>query len=657
MAMDDQEKLQKFKNDFLTDYAVYEEQRDQANAELRFCTVTGGQWEGWLETHYQDRSKIELDQVSDYLYRTYGQWVENRLSVNYEPDDDATSDEDAELLDGLFRRDMRKDNGYLAVDSAVFESMACGIGAWHLSTRYADEEDPEDDSQDIFVEQINNAYSMVAFGPARRVDKADATRCTILFPYTRQAFEEKWPDAQVVSAAAPDDRSWFNWSNRNLVYVACRYDVRVTNVTMHTWAHPVTGEIERLTDKELEDDRAELVNAGFQEIKVKRIRQRQVFKTLFCGGDILEPEKRIAGKYIPVIPVYAYRSFVDGVEYYHGVIRKRMDSQRLLNMSASLLAEEAAYNHEPKPLVAPEQVQGLESHWAADRHNKPYLPIHPLRNDDGEIQVPGILGTLEGARLGQAAQSLIEITSNFIQQGTGGAPQDTLDTDASGKAINAVLKRVDLNTRPVFDNISAAMKHFGEVYRCMAAEVYRDNRSMKLPNEKGDVRGVRLMEMRASPDGITYGNDPARGKFNVVVDTGPSYETQREETIVALKDIAQALGPQHPLTSIVISQIIQLLPQQGMSDIKEYVRKQLLVQGAVKPETEEEMAMVQAAMQPKEDAQAQWLKAAAIEQQTQAARNAKELQKIDSEIQENLADTAKTIMETRLMPQQVVTRQ
>lgn len=645
--------LQQYKNDFLTDYKVMEEQRDKANEELRFAMVPGGQWEGWLEDFYEDRAKMELDQASEYLYRTYAQWVDGRIGINYEPADDSTNDEDAEVMDGLWRRDLRYKHGQMAIDGAVFESFACGTGAFHLSTEYEDEEDPEDTDQRVCIEQINNAYSMVAWDTgSRRLDKSDASRCTILYPYTPEAFKQKWPDVDPTSAAHPTDRSWFNWHTPNLVYVACRYEVRKKSTVMHTWANPFTRDITHLTSKELDEERAELTAMGYEEINVKRIQRRNVYKTLFCGSQILEKERRIAGKYIPVIPIYGYRTYVDGIEYYHGLIRKRMDSQRLLNMSASLLAEEAAYSHEAKPIFAPEQVQGLASHWAQNRHQKPYLLAHPIYDENGNITHAGPLGTLDGSRLGQAAQTLIEITSGFIQQGTGGAPQDTIDPDASGKAINAVIKRVDQATRPLFENIAAALTHAAEVYRHIAAEIYAERtRTVMLPNREGAVRSVQLLAQRGAANGIITGNDPSRGKFAVVVDTGPSYETQREETIEALKDIAQGIGPNNPLQQLILAKLIELLPSQGMNDIKDYVHRQLLLAGVSKPETDEDMQILQAASQQagQPDPQTNYLAALAQREQSEAVKNAAEIAETQADTRKTLAETARIMRETQFM--------
>lgn len=622
---DDQSKLEGYKQDFYDDFSATEEQRDKSNEELRFAMVAGGQWEGFLEDAFESRAKIELDQTADYLYRTYAQWTEHRIGVHYAPDDERSTDDDAELLDGLFRRDLRRRNGQSSVDTAVFEAMACGTGAFHLSTEYEDDEDPENKDQCVVFSDLANAYSTVAWdSSARRRDKADAQRCTILIPHSPDGFKRKYPDAVPDSSLQPQDRRWFNWSSPQIVYEAIRYEVRVENEVAFTYGHPETQDMVRLSDVELKEEGDELKAAGYVELSKKRIKRRNVYRTTFCGGSVLEAERRIAGKYIPVIPMYGYAAHIDGVDYWHGVIRKRIDGQRLVNMAASLMAETASTASEDKPIFTAEQMQNVKQHWAADRHQKPYLLADPIRHPDtGEIQHVGPVGMLPGSSQALAAQTLLATVMETITRGTGGAPQDTMDTDASGKAINAVLKRVDMNTQPIFENIKTAMAHCGEVYRHIAAEVYAERtRTVNIVTQAGEMQRRTLLQAQAKGGQIIYENDTSKGRFEVIVETGPNYQTQREAAVEGLKDILNSpqLAPGDPLGRIILQRIIEMLPAQGMDDIKAYVRRQLLLAGVRKPETDEDMATLQEASQNLQpDPQAELLTAAAQNQRTQAA--------------------------------------
>lgn len=645
--MNETELIDKFKSEFQADYAVMEEQRDRSNEEFRFSMVSGGQWEGYLENTYENRSKLEFDQVSDYLWRTYSRWTDARIIPTYSPDDDNSTQEDADLLNGLIRRDLRRRQGFVAIDTAVFEAMACGAGDFHMATEYDDNEDPDNEDQNISFEEITNAYSMVVWDSgAKKASKSDAMRCTLLVPYSRAAFKEKFPDVDADTSVTPDDRRHFNWCSPDLIYVAIRYHVEEKSEVVHTWANPVTEETVQISTKDLDDSRQEMELFGFEEVGKKRIKRRSVYKSKFVGSTMIEKPRRISGKYIPVIPIYAFRASIDGVEYYHGVIRKRMDAQRVANMSLSLATESAAHSHEDKMIFAPEQVEAHANIWAKDPHQVPYLLADPIIDENtGGIAHVGPVGVKTGSTLSQTAAALMQFTTDFIRTGTGGAPQDTLDTDASGKAINAVIKRVDMNTNPIFDNIKQSLVHAGEVYREMAREVYaaRPGRTVKTVTERGEPVTTQLVSTKAVNGSIVRTNDPSKGRFQVVVDTGPSHETRDEETLIALKDIFMAMDPADPKRQIVLAMMIKLLPSAGLKDLKDYVHKELLAARVIPPESEQDKAYVAQLEEQKANAgpspQDRFVMAAAQKEMTQAKKNEKEIEQITFKNAETAANT------------------
>ena len=647
---------EQYKQDFELDYNATAEQREKANEEIRFAVVAGGQWEGYLANEYENRAKLEVDMCSEHLWRTYADWTDNRMGVNYSPDDDATTEEDAELLDGLYRRDMRRRNGQDAIDTAVMEAMAGGFGAVILNTEYVDEDDPDNLHQNIAVTECPNAYANVIFDSgARRKDKSDARRCTVLTPYTREVFEEMWPDANV-STLQPRSKTSFNWNTNDLVYVGTRYEIEKKRTLVASYYSVDDKELIHLYGKEeIEREEPMLLASGYNKTRERYIKQRQVIKTIFTGDEILDKPSRVAGKYIPVIPVYGYRGFVDGVEYYHGVIRKRMDSQRLLNMSVSLAAEGAAHSHEGKMIFTPEQVSGLKGTWAQNLHQAPYALADPVYDETtGEIKHLGPVGQIPGSTLAPAAASLIQMTSEFIRMGTGGSPQDIADPNASGKAINAIIKRVDKNTQPIFDNIRGSLKHLGNVYRSMAAEVYggKENfgRIVQLVNNKDATTPVKLLTPRPEGSSVKYLNNAAEGSFEAIVDVSKEYSTQREEGVEALKDVLTVMPPEHPLFNDTLGEVIQLLPHQGLGALQKKIRKQQLAEGA-EPESEEEEKIVEqlSQVQGQKSPNDLLMEAAAMEQQTQAAMNEQKIEGMKYENLKKLEESKKVQVETALL--------
>jgi hypothetical protein len=621
MTVKDDELLDRFKIEFESDYKVSEEQRDNANEEYRFFTVPGGQWEGFLESAYEGRAKLELDQTGFYVYRTYGQWTQNKTSIRFSPDDGETSKDDAELLNGLYRRDFRRNNGNVALGNAVLEVFGSGTGAFHISTEYEDDESFDNDLMNCSFNPIHDAFAMIAWDSgAQRIDKRDAGHCTLIKEYSRKAFEKKYPNVSPTDAAVPTDRREFNWTQGDSVFVAIRYEVKKEEKWGFKLIDPLTGAIEELF-VEVDDGSVEreAKRTGMEVSRKKKIKRQYVVKSVFTGDCFIEKEKRIPGKYIPIIQLYGYRYFIDGVEYYHGLVRKNMDAQRLFNMEVSLVSEQASKANQRIPLFDPQQMKGLENHWKADLSKKNYMLARPIKDKQGNIIHSGPTGYLEPSVMDESARNLIEMTSTFIQSGTGGAPQETLDTDASGKALNALIKQIDLNTQPVMENISTAMKWAGEVYRWIAKDIYAKQRTVNTLGIDGKEKPVMLMQQVMDEDTgeMKAVNDLSRGRFEVIPDTGPGYETQREEMIEVLKDILGSLTPDNPYYSVVLAMLIENLDGPGIEDLKNHVRKDLIAKGVKKPETPEEEQMLEA-LTNQEDPQQQLIEAATNQQNAEA---------------------------------------
>lgn len=648
--LDDDEKLSQFKLDITNDADIVSDQRDKANEDLRFIHVSGGMWEGFLEDAFNDRTKLEFDIISNYINRFIGQWNLNRVGVEYKPDDSKTSDDDAELLNGIYRADFRQFSGKMSTDNAVDEQATCGYGCFKLATKFVDEEDPENDNQRIEWRPIHNAYNTIIWDKAaKRIDKRDARHCTELILFTRDSFEDTYPDKTPVSAYEPRSRRFQNFerSNPQLVYIAKRYEVVRKKVTVFIYNDLINNVVEVYSEEDHKLVEKELKANEFKTfVRKRKVIRQSIETTVFSGEEILEKTRRIAGKWIPIIPIYGYHSFIDGVEWYRGLVRKLMDASRLYNMQVSQLAENSASSGQEVPIFDPKQMEGGIGELWADRNTKPYLLARALRDNDGNIVHHGPTSYLKAPQLDGNTQALLQIVPAFVQDSTGGAPQDTIDPQASGKAINALLKRADLNTQTLNDNIANAVEWSGEVWASMAEEVYSNKRMVNLIGKDGTESEKQLMRtvLDEETGKLIESNNLMGKKFRVYADVGPQYDTLREQTVEDLKGMLDALANQpggQQYTDAIIATLLENIDGVGLGPIKEIVRKNMISQGLIKPETDEEkQALADAqekANQP--DPQQQLIEAAARQADGEAAER-------QSKVAKNVAsanlDTAKT---------------
>lgn len=673
-ADSDDERLSEYKIQIGKDYGVTFLQREHANEDMRFVNVAGGMWEGWHDDNQNpDRVRLELDLTGDFLHRFLGEWIDSRTGVEFKPEDAETGDEDAEMLNGIYRNDFRDNSGAIATDVAVEEAATCGYGAFKLATVFVDEDDPENEDMRIEWRPVHNAYNTVIWDQSStRIDKRDARWVHVLFPFTRDSFEEQFPGQTAVSAFVPERNRFLNLeaSQPDLIYVAERYEVVTEPEEVHVYRNLETRKIEVYSDEDHELISDELAANEFREkIRTRTINRRRVEKRVFSGEAFLKPMTRVAGKFLPIIPFYGIRQYIDGSEWSRGLVRKLKDPQRLFNMQTSQLAENAASAGQEVPIFDREQVEAadVQSAWA-DKNNKPYLYIDRMTDGEGNLIASGPIGYSKPQQLDGNVSALMSIVPDFVNATTGGAPQDTLDPDMSGKAIRALMKRENLKTRVVSKNIQDAIVWSGEVYQSMAAEVYNTPRIMRTLGKDGQEGTVRMFEtvMDEQTGRLVEANTLRGKKFKAYPDIGPAYETQREQTVEEIKGMLEALGDTQAgqkYNDALVAVMIANISGVGMDPIKEMNRRIMVAEGWVKPETPEEEAIVQQvqAQQQQSGAQEQLLLSIAQKEQAEArSLDASSIQKVadaekkQAETQEILSEISRDDLEMAVKIAQMI---
>ena len=641
------ELLAKFMKELANDSEISKDQQEAANEDMRFVNVPGGMWEDEFED-WENRVKLELDTVSSYVERNKGEWNNNRVGVDYKPEGAGTSPEDSDLLNGIYRADFRNKKGKLSTDNAVDETYTCGTGAFKISTSFVDDEDATNFDQRLQWVPIYNAYNTVMWDSASKmIDKSDARWVTLLTSYTHDSFKEEWPDEKPISAITPNKVFFSNDNMRaDPIYIATRYQIVRKRKTVFVYGDIKEQENIVFDSAEHKEKAAEIKANEFLEfIGERKILEQTVEKTVFSGATILSQPRRIAGKHLPIIQFYAYRSYVDGVEYYRGLVRKLKDASRLFNMMASQWAETSASSGQDQPIFLREQVQNPDvAAGLADRNNSAYIVIDAIRSESGEIINPGPVGYLKAPQLDGATVALASTVADYIKGVTGGAPQDTLGPATSGKALKALLKRENMNTQVINDNIANSIAWSGTVAESIIKEIYDTPRDVHVESKQGIESSARLLEnVLDEEEGKFKRINVLQGKkFNAYADIGPQYETLQEESVENIKGVIDLLVSTQQGAEYFDAALAALMDNQngvGLDPLKSIARNKLLVMGAAKPETPEEEALVQQAQQPKEDPQAKLVEAAANQQNSEA-------RSLDASSLQKTADAGKKEAET-----------
>ena len=407
--------------------------RLQCLQDRRFYSIAGAQWEGPLGDQFENKPRFEVNKIHLSVIRIINEYRNNRITVDFVSKDGSNNDKLAETCDGLYRADERDSGAEEAYDNAFEEAVGGGFGAWRVRNVYEDDEDDENERQRIRFEPIYDADSSVFFDlDAKRQDKADAKYCFVLYSMTYDAYVAEWND---------DPATWpkeihqyeFDWLTPDVVYVAEYYKVEEVRETIHIF-QTIDGQEERYTQADFDAD------------------------------ETLEETLAAVGK----------RWFVDNVERCMGHVRLAKDPQRLKNMQLSKLGEISALSSVEKPILVPEQVQGHQVMWAEDNlRNYPYLLVNPITGPNGESQVSGPVAYTKSPAIPPAMAALLQLTEQDMAEILGSNQQaDKMVSNISGKAVEMIQQRLDMQSFIYMSNMAKAMRRCGEIWLSMAKDIY-----------------------------------------------------------------------------------------------------------------------------------------------------------------------------------------
>jgi hypothetical protein len=625
------------------------DERLQCLQDRRFYSIAGAQWEGPLGDQYENKPRFEVNKIHLSVIRIINEYRNNRIAVDFVSKDGDANDKLTETCNGLYRADERDSGAEEAYDNAFEEAVGGGYGAWRLRTAYEDEENDEDERQRIRIEPIYDADSSVFFDlDAKRQDKADAKYCFVIYSMTREAYMAEWND---------DPSTWpkvihqyeFDWDTPDVVFVAEYYRVEETRETVRIFL-TIQGEEERYMQADFDADETleeTLAAVGTVEVRQKRIKRKRVHKYIMSGGGILDDMGYIAGKNIPIVPVYGKRWFVDNVERCMGHVRLAKDPQRLKNMQLSKLGEISALSSIEKPILVPEQVSGHQVMWAEDNlRNYPYLLINPITGPNGETQAAGPVAYTKSAQIPPAMAALLALTEQDMAEILGSSQQaDKMVSGISGKAVELIQTRLDMQTFIYMSNMAKAVRRCGEIWLSMSKDIYvEEKRKMKTIGSMEEVGSIELMKPQIDEETgeLIYENNLGDALFDVAVDVGPSSNSRRDATVRALTGMMQVTTD--PTTQQVLQAMaIMNMEGEGIGDIKEYFRKQLVQMGVLKPTEEEQQQMMEAQANVPQDPQTAYLLAEAAKAQALAIKAQADTELTLARSEETKAKTIQTL--------------
>ncbi|WP_144814051.1 portal protein [Enterobacter sp. DE0047] len=649
--MADENRLDSILRKFDADWSASDEARTEATNDLFFSRVS--QWDDWLSDYTTLQYRGQFDVVRPVVRKLVAEMRRNPIDVLYRPKDGAKPDA-ADVLMGMYRTDMRHNSAKIAVNVGVREQIEAGVGAWRLVTQYEDN-NPTSNNQVIRRVPIHEACSHVIWDcNSKQMDKSDAKHCTIITPLSKNGWkdfaEEYGLDVDdIPSFQSPDSSLIFPWMSAGVIYVGEHYEVEEKKETVFIYLDPMTGEPVSYFKKDIADVIDDLADKGYVKVSERKVKRRRVYKSIITLTEILKDREQIAGEHIPIVPVFGEWAFAGDKEVYEGVVRLTKDGQRLRNMIMSFNADIVARNPRKKPVFFPEQIAGYE-HMYSDSDDYPYY-LQNQKDENGTGFPVGPIAYMENPEVPQANAYMLEAATAAVKEvATLGVDAEAANGQVAFDTVNQLNMRADLETYVFQDNLATAMRRDGQIYASMVNDVYDVPRQVTITLEDGTEKDVQLYsEMVDLATGQHVVTNDIRGRYECYTDTGPSFQSMKEQNRAEIQELLAKVPPGTPEWQMLLLQYFTLLDGKGVELMREYANKQLVVMGLKKPETPEEIQMVQEAQsqpqQPSPEAiQAQGMlltgQADLLNAQSKQAQIQVEAAKVEAQNQLNAAKIA-----------------
>jgi hypothetical protein len=501
----------------------------------------GDQWPQYaVSSRGLDRPQLTMNETNTLIKRVTNAQRQQRPRGKAQPVDNFADKKTAKVITGLLRHIEVNSDADHAYDTAFDFGATIGWGYWRLRMDYISD---KSDKQDIYIDAVDNPFCVYFDPNSKAPDGSDAERALITDLMTIEGFKKEYPDAQVSNfedrGTGDSDPDWVT-----------EHDIRLAE---YFYTDKKKEKLVRLSDGSLwwPDELPSAIilkSAGLSIAGDARMSVRRQVK--WCKqtcSEILE-ERDIAGRWVPIVPFYWTNVMIDNERRRQGLVEDAMDPARMNNFWQTAMTEYLALSPKAKWIMAEGQDEGHEKEWAsANRDPTPVLRYKPTDVEGRPAEPPKRIapdpppqGMIEASFM--ARQNLSAVMGVFDPAVRGGAQHK------SDKTLNAERGQSENTNFDGYDNLTRSMKHTYRIALGWFPTVYDTERVQRIIGVDGREDLVTLNEKVQTQDETGAAihrvlNDMTVGDYDVVMETGPGYDTLRQEaTAVEMELLGTPLG-------------------------------------------------------------------------------------------------------------------
>jgi len=506
--------------------------RQDALDDLKFSS--GDQWPVEVQNsrNLEARPCLTINKLDGFIRQVCNQQRQARPRMKAHSMNSAANAKVADILTGIFKHIEVNSDADAAYDTAFEFAVRMGWGYWRVVTDYVREDSFD---QEIYIKPIQNPFTVYFDPNSQMPDGSDAETCLITEVMSKKDFKAQYPNA--------DDGANFN--NRGTGDADADWIMK-EDIRVAEWWYTERKKTKLLllsdgtqVYKDDAPDETILAAAGIMVVAERETMRKTIKWAKLTGMEVLE-ESTWAGKYIPIVPVYGQQIVVDDKRKKYGLVRMAKDPQRMYNYWRTALTESVALAPKAKWLLAEGQDEGHENEW--NLANVKATPVLRYKQKDIEGQPAPVPTRLQPE---PPPAGIVEATSainNDLQTVVGiFDPNQFMQGNQSGKAIRGQQMQIDLSNFHYYDNLTRSLKQTGRIILDLIPKIYDKERVMRIIGYDNRPEMVTINQRIVDEQGAEkILNDVTVGEYDVYMDTGPGYQSKRQEAVEAMVPLLQA---------------------------------------------------------------------------------------------------------------------
>jgi len=468
------------------------------------------------------REALTVKRVNQFTDHVKNNNRQSKPSIKISPTDEGAQERQAELRQGLIRHIQYDSKAEQARQQAFNEAVDEGRGHYIIKTDWVA---PGSFDKKILIEPIKIARSVYMDISRERPDYSDCKYGFIVKSVDRDLFEEKYPDADVVSWRTSENLD--DKDSSNTVMLAEYY---YETIRERTLLHIQKGDQTRIMFEDEMVDKKKKDLKGFQIIAERKVEWPEWKWCELSGKDVLKKED-LPWSAIPIVTVIGKENIVDGEWSCKGLVRDIKDPLRVLDLTVSTEAELIAKAPRTPWVMAEGQDEDHEDEWAdSNWTDVPKLSYKPV-TVNGTLAPPPQRAqfSIDLHNLQQQKMNLIEDVKAIT--GIYDASVGNRSNETSGVAIRAREAQGDAANFHFTDNMAMAIGHEARVINDALPIIYDTARTIQIMGEDDE----REMEKINADEEEELG--PVGSNFSVTVEVGPSFNTQRQEQAAGMMEM------------------------------------------------------------------------------------------------------------------------